>query len=911
MYGGLPATSSSAAGTGASLVETPGGAALTHDLLRAAANPEGLAWDEVKSAWEKENRRRVKRGEAKLPKPALLKTPRPPDRYATALGLKIPKNLRDLPTQLRSFGVWTAQAKAKNSKEQVWRIKESADFGYGPLDEERDDFVFERNPKLPKVAPVLTVIDDGALRFRHGASRTLWPQLAENAKGYFLLKTTRPLGCGDLWAELGAVKDRLIVVVTAGDLRRMDLQIDTKLSWEQCAEDTLEALRQNPAGKALCASAAHLMVTFGSAGAFWMEGGLGEETSVPRLLFDPSRLEDEYEREMDGTVYGFQTCFTVAIAHHLMRHHLALDGDAQGPSPFSDPDAMRRALLAGIAAGIEAKHELLRLGHGPVGADTPGIQVIPLGKTVAQNRQKLPAVEVPERCCRTQAGCQWTILTQLELAPAAGQPPQIPLTGLGNATRYGIDALEDVPALRLGRLHTVDRADIESLRTLETLIRKYEDTKVQKKPLCIGVFGPPGAGKSFGVRALAESILPPKAPFLEFNLSQFRDATELIGAFHRVRDAVLQGVTPVAFWDEFDSRDYEWLQYLLAPMQDGTFQEGQIIHPLGKCIFVFAGGTAETHGTFGVKEPQAPAADGEAARREPLSDPEASAYEKALERHRQYRLRKGPDFVSRLHGFLNVLGPNQRQGTDCEDNSWPIRRAIMLRGILGLKDDDELDIDPGLLHALLKVPQYKFGARSFERIVKTLQGDGARRHLNRSDLPPRELLDLDTSVADFERLLLQRDAFLLSVDIDRLAAAINLKFAQKYHGQPDFARLSGNEKDSNRAAVRRMADHLTLIDFVIEPATPRGTKTWKQPLEEAIERHLERLAKAEHADWCAERIANGWTYNPVRNNNRKHHNLLVPWKKLPEAERDKDREIARWIPEILDIAKHKAVPVKP
>ena len=86
---------------------------------------------------------------------------------------------------------------------------------------------------------------------------------------------------------------------------------------------------------------------------------------------------------------------------------------------------------------------------------------------------------------------------------------------------------------------------------------------------------------------------------LEFNLAQFAETTDLIGAFHQVRDKVLQGLTPIVFWDEFDSREYEWLQYLLAPMQDGSFQEGQITHPIGKCVFVFAGGTSYDFDNFG------------------------------------------------------------------------------------------------------------------------------------------------------------------------------------------------------------------------------------------------------------------------------------------------------------------------
>src|SRR5580698_9772525 len=56
---------------------------------------------------------------------------------------------------------------------------------------------------------------------------------------------------------------------------------------------------------------------------------------------------------------------------------------------------------------------------------------------------------------------------------------------------------------------------------------------------------------------------------LGFNLSQFKGAEELYGAYHQVRDTVLAGVTPVVFWDEFDSREFFWLQRVPCP-NDGT-----------------------------------------------------------------------------------------------------------------------------------------------------------------------------------------------------------------------------------------------------------------------------------------------------------------------------------------------------
>jgi hypothetical protein len=65
-----------------------------------------------------------------------------------------------------------------------------------------------------------------------------------------------------------------------------------------------------------------------------------------------------------------------------------------------------------------------------------------------------------------------------------------------------------------------------------------------------------------------------------------------------VRDVGLSGALPLVFWDEFDTalegKKLGWLRYFLAPMQDGRFQDGQLVHPIGRSIFVFAGGTSTT-----------------------------------------------------------------------------------------------------------------------------------------------------------------------------------------------------------------------------------------------------------------------------------------------------------------------------
>jgi hypothetical protein len=474
-------------------------------------------------------------------------------------------------------------------------------------------------------------------------------------------------------------------------------------------------------------------------------------------------------------------------------------------------------------------------------------------------------------------------------------------------------------------LFTIDRAEIESLRMIEAMIRNYDDVRVQKKPLSIGVFGPPGAGKSFGVKALAEGILGSHVPFLEFNLSQFDDPGDLIGPMHRVRDAVLGGLTPVVFWDEFDSQQYRWLQYLLAPMQDGAFQDGQLTHPIGKCVFVFAGGTAATLDSFGVPEAP-PIAPDQRAR---LSASERREREELERRYEQFKLLKGPDFVSRLHGFLNVLGPNPRTDGDHIDITYPIRRALLLRTMLGLGNREELSIDAGLLRALLRVSTYRHGARSFEKIVGALGQASDNGRLYRAALPPDPILNRETDAEEFWRIVLERDRLRSSLDVDVLAALVHLRYregaerskaiaraAGKSEGmwavhpeiQKDFDALSEDAKASNRAAARRLPDLLALVDFRIVPQESGDDGSWRKPLEKAIHRHIVRLAQAEHLGWWAERMSNGWTPGP-RDNALKRHPLLVEWSKLPPVERDKDVWAVLATPDLLAAIGHKAIPV--
>lgn len=162
---------------------------------------------------------------------------------------------------------------------------------------------------------------------------------------------------------------------------------------------------------------------------------------------------------------------------------------------------------------------------------------------------------------------------------------------------------KNCPFLRVGKLFEINETTIEQLLTLNHLLRDYAARQLAPRPLSIAVFGPAGSGKSFSVTQLVRSSDFPQEPaFFSYNLSQLRSADDLEPAFHTVQSAVLRGYLPIVFWDEFDTavegQKLGWLKYFLGPMQEGEFFVRGTAHPLGRCIFVFAGATAHSYIDF-------------------------------------------------------------------------------------------------------------------------------------------------------------------------------------------------------------------------------------------------------------------------------------------------------------------------
>jgi voltage-gated potassium channel Kch len=138
---------------------------------------------------------------------------------------------------------------------------------------------------------------------------------------------------------------------------------------------------------------------------------------------------------------------------------------------------------------------------------------------------------------------------------------------------------------------------------------------------------------------------------------------------------------------------------------------------------------------------------------------------------------------------------------------------------------------------------------------------------------------------------------------EELARAIHETYCQHAMEQGDtvetneslqpWDRLPNDLKDSNREQAWDIGRKLAMVGL---SAVNASGSTGHVTLTEA---DVERLARVEHRRWMNERIAKGWRYGRLRDNDRKLHPDLVEWEYLSEASRDMDRAAVRAIPDWL------------
>lgn len=123
----------------------------------------------------------------------------------------------------------------------------------------------------------------------------------------------------------------------------------------------------------------------------------------------------------------------------------------------------------------------------------------------------------------------------------------------------------------------------------------------------------------------------------------------------------------------------------------------------------------------------------------------------------------------------------------------------------------------------------------------------------------------------------------------------------------DFDTLPKDIRRSNLDNAYHIPAKLLSIGYRIRPVR-KGYNTLVLHL---TEQEVENMARVEHIRWCWDKILGGWYYGKIRDDIRKLHPSIVPYEELPESEKEKDRELVRLIPALLQDIGYEAFPVNP
>ncbi len=784
-----------------------------------------------------------------------------------------------------AYSVWELHDRVVGSDDdRVWRIKSFLGCERG-----REVAVDPSSLGFEKAGKKVLVVDDIALGFARSDLSRVAHTLSEADE--IILKTSAPLDDNPLLDDLIQDYSRKLTVIASVDaLRARGAAISQGLSWDRTIEETATEFTHGGRAYDDLARCKRVVIYFANAGAasFTREplrtGKSAEAARRPararfeRFVYLPSELEGVWEDARPGKTFGSSSILTAA----MVRYSVAPD----------------YPLFMALTRGLQAS----RLHHDSGAGGLRSYDAFFSRDDVVRILTSSPSEEEPETGHATFfSAYPHEVLTDRK---ARAQPATVSdllgdLTGPGieHVTAKGFDvvwrgvdaALAPAPKAQYGKFFTVDREEIERINAVRRLIVSYRADPGDKRPLSVAIFGPPGCGKSFAVKELASELFGDDARPLEFNLSQFdlRTPAELHQAFHQVRDETVRGRIPLVLWDEFDAEGFQWLRHFLAPMQDSEFRAGSIVHPFGKAIFVFAGGTCENYSQF----------------REGGS---AESEAEAKTRRTAFKMVKGTDFVSRLRGYIDIKGPNPSGPRDGDTSAYVIRRALQLRSFIERECKNLIDpntkrarVSARVLRAFLQVEEFTYGARSLEAIIRMSDLRGAST-LDVAHLPTMEMLGQHVDAEEFAAQLAV-DALEYG-EIDVLAAWIHNAWGEEASDRDSrrddprigaYAGLSEEDKEANLAAARVAKAKLLDVGYEMRRGLPGKASAAKIP-----EPKMTRLSEIEHDRWVREHMLKGFEYGD-RNKKIGRHPNIVPFSELTRKDKNYDRKIMRRIVEVL------------
>ena len=653
--------------------------------------------------------------------------------------------------------------------------------------------------------PDLLVIQDSGLGFR--ACKEGWPEvLADDSRkklprdiifklGQYNESKENPLL--DRIVESG-LADRTTIVTTLSDLRSCAVKIGISLSWERMLEEVVAAVFNtncpfvDPRGKGL--KYKRVIVTMGASGIIIVE----ERTST--IIFDRSGQEGDFASRFPGQMMGYHTCLLGALAAAW----------AECPEKMDWIEAS--CIGAKLARTLHIKgYEVVKKDHSQflqfpnqAIADAYLKLKFIVNRTVDNLYDQINDLGIftleNDALINKVGRDYWTILEENLLKNKKYQDSlhdsqsAVYECARNIVVKGPLVSLPDVPVEIFGVWSSADRQEIEGVRSVKYAMKDYLELKDPQKPLCVAVFGSPGAGKSFVVKEIARGLGIREEAQLTFNLSQFESPDELQTAFSEIRDLNLKGIMPLVFWDEFDTpcagQTLGWLRYFLAPMQDGEFTDHGVSRPLGGGIHVFAGATRHSFEEFQTGD------------------------------NAEDRAAKKPDFTSRLRAYINIRGINGNPNT-VEDRLYMIRRAFILRQYLEINasqigKNGKFAIEAGVLDAFLRVTKYTHGARSLENLIK-MSSLADKRKYELSSLPPDNIIEMHVNVKEFNALTHMEHREMLRIgisghdnlapnQIERLKGAVDevISFIKGHFAQHYLTVFSPLAAGADRLVARRL-----------------------------------------------------------------------------------------------------------
>lgn len=256
---------------------------------------------------------------------------------------------------------------------------------------------------------------------------------------------------------------------------------------------------------------------------------------------------------------------------------------------------------------------------------------------------------------------------------------------------------------------------------------------------------------------------------------------------------------------------------------------------------------------------------------------------------------------------------------------FPCEAAILLRraGILAFQvaekapnlcnADKSLNISAPVVRALLHLPKFEHGNRSFEALLDMSHLVGEKKFTT-SLLPARGHTDLHADANHLVQLLATDYPFppfereLIAKEIH--ADYVKIRKSEKNCNPDDPSLKDWNDLDESlKESNRQQADHIAI--------KLRAAGLWFRKLilgvpespafKERLEVMLEILAVSEHDRWVAEKRGQGWIpaadmKRESRNNRLFMHNFLFRWKELTDEIKEYDRKPVRNIPDFLAAA---------